>query len=104
MHHIIARRKKSRGPSFLLTLWGLIGLAALPVGFLAPLQPVARAAATFVVNSTGDGGDSDLGDGVCNDGSGNCTLRAAVQQANQLAGADTINVTVNGTISLTSEL
>jgi hypothetical protein len=68
------------------------------------LPPTARAAAAFNVNSTGDGADSDLADGVCNDGSGQCTLRAAIQQANQLAGSDSINITVNGTISLTSEL
>src|SRR5205814_1014814 len=36
----------------------------------------------YLVNSTGDGGDSNLGDFVCDDGAGNCTLRAAIQQAN----------------------
>ena len=88
----------------------LLVLLTASLGLLLPtsedtggLRP-ARAAAAFNVNSTGDGADSDLNDGLCNDGSGQCTLRAAVQQANQLAGADTINVTVNGTISLTSEL
>ncbi len=104
MHHTIARRKKARCLSFLLTFFGIIALVALPVGFLAPLQPAAQAAAAFVVNSTGDGADSDLGDGVCNDGSGNCTLRAAIQQANQLDGADTISFSITGTILLSSEL
>jgi hypothetical protein len=33
--------------------------------------------ATFTVDSTGDGGDSNTADAVCDDGSGNCTLRAA---------------------------
>lgn len=38
--------------------------------------------AAFVVNSTGDGGDTHLGDGLCNDGTGHCTLRAALMEAN----------------------
>jgi CSLREA domain-containing protein len=42
------------------------------------------------VDSTGDAPDSNLGDGVCDDGTGACTLRAAIQQANQTLGADTI--------------
>lgn len=48
-------------------------------------------AATFTVNSTGDGGDFLLADGVCADAGGACTLRAAIQQANFTAGGDTIN-------------
>lgn len=36
----------------------------------------------FVVNSTADNGDASPGDGVCADGNGNCTFRAAVQEAN----------------------
>ncbi|MET0625894.1 MAG: Calx-beta domain-containing protein [Pyrinomonadaceae bacterium] len=67
-------------------------------------QPAAQAAAAFTVNSTGDGADSNTADGVCDDGSGDCTLRAAVEQANQSAGDDTINITVTGTINLSSEL
>ena len=45
---------------------------------------------TLVVSSTGDTADATPGDGVCNDGTGNCTLRAAIQEANALAGADSI--------------
>lgn len=37
---------------------------------------------TFVINSTGDGPDSQQGDGVCDDGTGHCTLRAALMEAN----------------------
>jgi CSLREA domain-containing protein len=64
---------------------GLLWLLAGPAG-----------AATFVVNSTGDAGDNSAGDGVCNDGSGNCTLRAAIEEANALAGADVINFSITG--------
>ena len=42
--------------------------------------------ATYTVNSTGDGADSGTSDGVCDDGTvqgnTNCTLRAAIQEAN----------------------
>ncbi len=41
----------------------------------------------ITVDSTGDGADSATSDGICDDGSGNCTLRAAIQQANEGNGA-----------------
>lgn len=53
------------------------------------------AAQNFTVNSTGDAGDSNTGDGVCDDGAGNCTLRAAIQQANA-TGADSIHFDIPG--------
>lgn len=49
-------------------------------------------AATFTVTSTSDSVDANTADGTCADSGGNCTLRAAVQQANASAGADTIQV------------
>ncbi|MGB7068167.1 MAG: BACON domain-containing carbohydrate-binding protein [Pyrinomonadaceae bacterium] len=45
---------------------------------------------TFTVDDAGDSEDSNTGDGVCLDSAGKCTLRAAVQQANADAAADTI--------------
>ncbi len=47
--------------------------------------------AQFVVNNPGNQGDSNAGDGVCNNGSGFCTLRAAIEEANALPGFNTIN-------------
>ncbi|MCC7416389.1 MAG: right-handed parallel beta-helix repeat-containing protein [Acidobacteria bacterium] len=47
-------------------------------------------AATFAVNSTGDSSDVSKGNGVCATSSGTCTLRAAIQEANASAEADTI--------------
>ncbi len=49
-------------------------------------------AATLTVNSSGDAADLIPGDGVCSSSASAsvCTLRAAVQEANALAGADTI--------------
>ena len=57
-------------------------------------------AATFAVNSTADAVDATPGDGFCDDGTGNCTLRAAIMEANALAGDDTINLPA-GTYTLT---
>src|SRR4030066_1574657 len=47
-------------------------------------------AATFTVNSTEDAVDIIPGNGICADAFDDCTLRAAIQEANASAGADTI--------------
>ena len=52
----------------------------------------AHAAATFTVNSTTDAVDSTPGDGVCATAGSVCTLRAAIQEANALAGDDIITL------------
>jgi len=49
-------------------------------------------AATFVVNTIADTQDAAPGNGVCADFLGACSLRAAITEANALAGADTITV------------
>ena len=73
-------------------------------GFVAVTNPAGTATSTapflvvpsgsfahvFTVNSTGDGADASPGDGSCDDGSGNCTLRAAIQEANAASGSDLI--------------
>jgi CSLREA domain-containing protein len=63
-------------------------------------------AAIFAVNSTADVHDANPGNGVCETAAGNhiCTLRAAIEEANKLAGADTIALQANATylLSLTS--
>ena len=62
-------------------------------------------AATFTVNNTVDGADANPGNGVCSTSTaGVCTLRAAVQEANALAGADTIvfSLAANSTIAMTT--
>ena len=47
-------------------------------------------AVSLVVNSTADNSDATPGDGVCATAGGACTLRAAIEEANALAGADSI--------------
>ena len=76
----------------------------LVAGMMAALSlmpaPSAHAATTFTVNSTGDGGDLIQGDGGCDAGGpvgSQCTLRAAIQEANATAGADTIIFNIPGT-------
>jgi CSLREA domain-containing protein len=53
----------------------------------------------FAVDSTLDGPDADPGDRTCSSVAGECTLRAAVQEANELRGADTITLP-SGTYAL----
>ncbi len=90
-------RKSSGGPSgrtplFLsatLTAWVMFAGSALGAG--------------FTVDSLGDSGDSNPGNAVCA-GGGSCTLRAAIEEANALAGPDSIDFSVTGVIDAGSEL
>jgi len=76
---------------FLLALFIIFGV------FSADVQ-----AAAFTVVSSADTNDANLGDGLCADSSGNCTLRAAVQETNALSGADSITFSLSApTVSLT---
>lgn len=66
-------------------------LLALPVALAAFVAATAPAhAATLTVNSLIDASDQTPGNGICATGANVCTLRAAVQEAAGLAGADTI--------------
>ena len=66
--------------------------------FVAPTQVVHGA--TLTVDSTADTADFSTADGVCDTddsvGDGPCTLRAAIEQANFDAGADTIEFSITG--------
>jgi CSLREA domain-containing protein len=78
----------------------LISVAlALTIAGAVDLQPT-RAAGPFVINSLLDEQDASPGDGQCATTGGVCTLRAAVQEANALAGADSITLPA-GTYLLT---
>jgi CSLREA domain-containing protein len=48
----------------------------------------------FTVNSTADTPDAVVGNGLCADSSGRCTLRAAIQEANANSTDDTINFNI----------
>lgn len=82
----------------------LIALAAIlcSVGVFSFIAlPVSATDADFsngiTVDSTGDGIDANLADSTCNDGSGNCTLRAAIEEANDTPGTQEINFAIPGT-------
>jgi CSLREA domain-containing protein len=80
----------------LLQLVGALGLllALATAVFLLGRNEGQASGATFTVNSTGDSGDSNIGDGACDDGTGNCTLRAAIEEANFTPDADTIDFAI----------
>jgi hypothetical protein len=63
----------------------------LVTGVVALGNASARAA-TFVANDLTDAVDVAPGNGVCATARGTCTLRAAVQEANALAGADQVTL------------
>lgn len=80
------------------SMW--IGIT-LAIAFLGSLP---CGATNFYVDTTQDQHDASPGNGVCATSSGTCSLRAAVEEANSLAGTDVIYVgsrTVNLGSSLT---
>lgn len=76
--------------------------AVLPTLLLLGLAAPAQAA-TFNVNSLGEGGDAVPGDGICATGASTCTVRAAVEESAALGGADDI-VLGPGSHTLTTRL
>lgn len=65
------------------------------------IMPAGSMAATFTANITADLVDVNPGDGVCAaNPAGDCTLRAAIMEANALGGEDTIELLL-GTYTLT---
>ena len=72
----------------------------------AAAYPAGAQAAVWIVTSADDGADSNPGDGACAAAAG-CTLRAAIQEANALAGADSIEFAIGSgvqTINIGSAL
>ncbi|HEV7473600.1 MAG TPA: Calx-beta domain-containing protein [Pyrinomonadaceae bacterium] len=75
---------------------------------LAPASPAAPSM-SFVVNDAGDAADNSFGNGVCDTSAApgdQCTLRAAMQEAEAAFGGDTItfNLPSPSTITLNSAL
>lgn len=94
----------------------VVALAAalvLCIGFATALDAAGRPAPeaaprqeVFTVNSTGDLGDAEPGDGFCDDGEESCSLRAAIEEANTAEGPVTIvfDLPLPATINLGSVL
>ncbi len=78
----------------LLLSVGIAGLSvALALVLLASAAPWAARAAggeTFTVDTSADGSDNNPGDCQCQTSGGQCTLRAAIQEANACSGPQTI--------------
>lgn len=88
-------RHLSMGSLLLLaaTLIALLGLVVIPAQI--------SYASTFTVTSTADAPDADVNDGICATAMGECTLRAAVQQANFDTASDPDTITLpTGTYTL----
>lgn len=67
--------------------------------------PVPPSELSFVIDDLGDVGDATPGDQQCATAGGACTLRAAVEEANQFPSAlTTVTTALDGTIALTSSL
>jgi hypothetical protein len=71
--------------------------------FAAGSVKAQNAGKLFTVNHNGDTTDANVGDGVCADSNGNCTLRAAIEEANATPAQDAVNfaLPVPSTIDLT---
>jgi CSLREA domain-containing protein len=95
--HRLASRCKVRAPA-----WEVADMplnAPARIGVLALFACASARAATFEVDTGADSVDANPGDGVCADADGHCSLRAAIQETNGLAGADTIELPA-GTFAL----
>ena len=94
MHHRVRGARRMIVPFTIL---------AVLLGMFQPLP--AHAAITFIVNSTGDADDANVAagpfDGICDDGTGQCTLRAAIQEANAAPLDDLIHFDIAGTAPYT---
>lgn len=91
--------------SKLLRIFIVVSLLSFSFTF-ALSSATAAPGLTFSVNSTGDDTDVNPGDGVCeaNIGIGDCTLRAAIEEANangNTADTDVINFALTGPASYT---
>ena len=86
----------------------LLSALLLTTLVFSSIPPGAVHASTFVVNETGDEADANIGDGICDvnpgNGTDNCTLRAAIQEANSIDSSDVITFSAPLTVSLTSAL
>src|SRR5690606_37101729 len=68
--------------------------AAVCLIFLCSFNLIAQS--VYTVNTLTDLPDSNPGDGVCDSGAGSCSLRAAIQEANQSTLYDTLIFSIAG--------
>jgi CSLREA domain-containing protein len=80
-----------RVEAVMLSALAMLGLTALP----------ALAQTTYVVDTFTDSVDANPGDGICLDANGECSLRAAIMEANANSGIVDILLPQPGTYTLT---
>jgi CSLREA domain-containing protein len=78
------RGSETRVPPLRNRVWVQLSLALVGNLVVIIWLGTVHAASPFNVNSTSDEPDSNLGDGICLTASNKCTLRAAIQEANQV--------------------
>src|SRR2546423_11727291 len=80
-----------------VTRWlarSVVVVAMTAVAGVVPVASQARLVPTFVVNSTGNASDVNLGNGICATSTNKCTLRAAIEEANSNANLNAINFNI----------
>ena len=76
---------------------GLLTVLLIPLAVVVVTPaPAGAAVDTFVVTSIGDQPDANPGDGTCLAVGGGCTLRAAIEEANEDNAHDTIEFALGG--------
>lgn len=73
----------------------------LPFILFAAQTIISFSQTTYTVNTTDDLPDININDAVCADANGNCTLRAAIQNANKASNKDIIAFNISGTAPFT---
>jgi CSLREA domain-containing protein len=100
-------------PSVSLRLVATTVASLLVLGLAMAWAVAPVRAASFSVNTIADASDDSNGDGVCDSDPGDaivCNLRAAIEEANSLDGADVVNVPAgtydlpNGTLLVAGDL
>jgi CSLREA domain-containing protein len=72
-------------------------LAAMALLTLPSTNLINAQGILYTVTSTGDGDDALVGDGLCADSNGDCTLRAAIHESNFDSGEDGIEFDISMT-------
>ena len=88
-------------------LFNALVMALLVIGLVGfPSGHASAGGGGLTVTVVNEGNDATPGDGICATGTGSCTLRAAIQEANALAGPQSIFFNLPGSgihsISITS--
>jgi CSLREA domain-containing protein len=98
-------RRWSTGRGGRAAATALLAAAGIALVVWLVVVPATRVqAATFTVNVATDEDDDNPGDGVCHTAGGQCTLRAAIEEADATVAQDVIAIGVTGPIVLLAGL